>query len=203
MLQWNNLEVTSDDKHLIVDVQVIDDTNYDNIEVDSVLVQPVKSLSDFDVTGPKSTALKQDYAGNSTENFDATSKYQHIVYDVDTFQGYLFFVYAYARGTYADGTPCNMKSYTLLGVVYNKYPIYKKAVKLLDNMDNCTPDDELIDWILRWKMFNLALECGDYTRAIEIWNEQTTDITYDECGNEISSASSTGNRSTSNCNCHG
>ena len=59
----------------------------------------------------------------------------------------------------------------ILGVTYDKYPQYLKGMNLLTEMGGCEAPSNFIDYILQQKAFDISLNTGNYTRAIEYWNE--------------------------------
>jgi hypothetical protein len=76
----------------------------------------------------------------------------------------------------------------ILGVTYDKYPMYLQGMKLLNELNGCDPPGDLIDYILTHKAFDLSLQTGNYLKAIDYWNEF-----FDEKEKNISSK----------CGCHG
>lgn len=163
MLQWNELRVTPDGKHLIVDVQVQNSTYYTDVYLDSISFDIQDT---FDVTGPSNKAINI-YKAEDSEN----QKHIRIEYDVDTLQDKLFFVYTISKGTPAEDTPCGMKNTLILGVVYNKYPIYINSMKLINELEGCSAPLNLIDFILRLKAFELSIDVGNYVQAIKYWDK--------------------------------
>lgn len=177
MLQWNELRVTPDGKRLIVDVQVQELDYYDDVYIDSICFDV---QSTYDSTGPSSKAVTI----LSTEEED-NQKHIRMSWDIDTLQDKLFFVYAIAKGTPADDTPCGMKNTITMGVTYNKYPIYIIAMKSLGELDGCQAPLDLINFSLGLKAFDLSIDTGNYSKAIEYWNKFFTrdkQVVTSNCG---------------------
>lgn len=163
MLQWNELRVTPDGKYLIVDVQVQEADYYEDVYIDSICFDVQDT---FDSTGPSSKAIEIYKDANNNNQ-----KHIRMTWDIDTLKDKLFFVYAIAKGTPAEDTPCGMKNTVTLGVVYNKYPIYIVAMKLLKKMEGCNIPLDLVNFFLRLKAFELCIDVGNYTQAIEYWKK--------------------------------
>ncbi len=180
MLQFNQLRITPDGKKLIVDISVRDMEYYQGVYVNSVIIDTQKT---YDVTGPSSNPLFTfDYSGQEKKHIT-----EYI--DVDSIADNLFFVYAFATGDAEPDTPCGMKKTSIMGVVYDKSALYKNGMKFISSVKDCNFPREFIDYILRYKAFDLALDSCNYTQAIEYWN------------NYISKSRI--NRTSKRCRCHG
>ena len=159
MLQFNELRITPDQKHLIIDVEVQPLEYYENVYVGAIVVDTQKTFSE---TGPSNKALF---------TFEYSNQLKHVreVVDIDTIADNLFFVYAIASGEPSENTPCGMAESSIMGVTYDKYPIYLQGMKLLGEMGGCEPAGNLIDYILQRKAFDISLLTGNYIDAIKYW----------------------------------
>lgn len=159
MIQYNELRITPDQKHLIIDVEVQSLEYYSDVYVGAIVIDTQKTFSE---TGPSSKAL-------FTFEYENQKHVREII-DIDTIADNLFFVYAIASGTPAEDTPCGMAESSIMGVVYDKYPIYSQGMKLLGEIGGCEPSSNLIDYILQRKAFDISLLTGNYSEAIKYWN---------------------------------
>lgn len=159
MLQWNELRITPDRKHLIIDVQVQPLPYYDNVYVDTIMIDTQKTFLD---TGPSNRSLMTISCGGV--------KHYRDYIDIDTLADNLFFVYAIASGDPAEDTPCGMAEPYILGIAYDKYPIYAKGMKLIQQIGGCEPANDFINYVLQQKAFDISLATGNYTQAIQYWN---------------------------------
>lgn len=188
MVQFNELRITPDGKHLIVDVQVDPLSYYDNVYIDSIHID---TQDTFIQTGPSSKTIYTyivpedinekvysqdcgcrvlDEADNEQIYVDeAGLKHLRQIIDLDGIQNNLFFVWVLTKGQPSADTPCGMKEQMVLGVVYNDQPLLWNAMKMLEGLNGCTPDKAFIDFILEREGFDLALKTGNYTKAIEYW----------------------------------
>ena len=160
MLQFNELRITPDQKHLIVDVEVQPLEYYEDVYVGAIVVDTQKTFSEL---GPSNKPL-------FTFEYENQPKRVREVIDIDTIADNLFFVYAIASGNPAEDTPCGMAESSIMGVTYDKYPIYSQGMKLLGEMGGCEPSSNLIDYILQRKAFDISLLTGNYSEAIKYWN---------------------------------
>ena len=179
MLQWNELRITPDGKHLIVDVEVQPLDFYKNVYIKSIEFNTFNKATDYkEYPNSGTIKIKQD---------STPKKHVRQVVDIDTLSKGILFVYAVADGTPTEDTPCGAKEPVLLGIVYNKALLHNMSINMLSTMDNCNPSKAFIDYILRTKAFELSLESGDYKTAIGYWESffDKKPITY------------------INCNCHG
>lgn len=159
MLQFNELRTAPDAKHLIIDVQVQPLRYYDNVYLNTIVIDTQKTYSPL---GPSSKPLFTIDCGH-------VKHYREFI-DIDSISDNMFFVYVLSSGEPADDTPCDMDNSSILGVAYNKYPIYQRSIKMLNSMNDCEPDKDLMDYIFQQNAFDLSLKTGNYQKAIEYWN---------------------------------
>lgn len=174
MLQFNSLKITQDKKHLIIDVQVQPLDYYENVVIDSIVIDTQNTFTEL---GPSSKPLM-------TINCGGVKRYVDYI-DIDTIADNLFFVYAITSGEPADNTPCGMTDPYVLGVTYDKQPFYIQGMNLFGELNGCEPARNFIDYILQQQAFNISLETGNYNTAINYWNsffdKKETTITS-KCG---------------------
>lgn len=105
----------------------------------------------------------------------------------------LFFMYVSFTGIPAQDTPCCCLKNPTVSVAANLYPIYNKAIKLLNSYyDDCNSNNQslLIDIYLKKQMFLSAIELEDYTTAISIWDNLVfKEVSDGDCLNSCSFSS--------------
>ena len=154
MLQFNQLRITPDGKHLIVDVSVKNMAQYEEVYINSIKIDTQKT---FDITGPSLNPLFSfDYEGRNKKHITETI-------DIDSITNNLFFVYAIADREAEPGAPCGMGKSQVMGVVFDKSTLYKNGMKYISKIRDCNFPREFIDYILQYKAFELALESCNYT----------------------------------------
>ena len=195
MLTFNELRITPDSKYLIVDVSVKDEPYYNDVFIDSVVID---TQDTYVFSGPSSNPAYT----YSNENEGITKVYTtcdcNPVLDEDksycfvtddyskknirlilsckdlgfSLTDNIFFVYAIASGTPAADTPCGMDNSITMGTVVNLYPIYCKTIQYLKELnDDCNVPKGLIDMYLKIKVLELSVKTGNYTQAISYWNK--------------------------------
>lgn len=177
MMVFNELRISPDKKHLIIDVQVETLSYYNEVFLDTIIIDTQKTYS---ATGPSSKPLMVIDCGQV--------KHYRDYIDIDTIADNMFFVYVLSSGEPSPDTPCGISESPILGVTYDKYPMYLQGMSLLREMNGCEPSSNLIDYILQQKAFDLSLLTGNYDRAIEYWN-----MFFDAKEKSINN----------NCGCHG
>lgn len=160
MISYNELRITPDRKHLIIDVQVQDLPYYENVLLDTIVIDTQKT---FIETGPSSKPFMTIACGG-------VKQYREVI-DIDTVADNLFFVYTISSGEPSEDTPCGMTEPYILGVTYDKYPQYLRGMKLFGELEGCDIPKNFIDYILQQKAFDISLDTGNYTKAIEYWEE--------------------------------
>jgi hypothetical protein len=150
---------------------------YEDVYLDSIIIDTQKTYS---ALGPSSNPLMTIDCGHV--------KHYRTYLDIDSIADNMFFVYVISTGEPSDDTPCGLDTSMIMGVTYDKYPMYLQGMKLINELDGCEPAGNFIDYILTNKAFEICLLTGNYTKAIEYWNQF-----FDEKEKNISSK----------CGCHG
>lgn len=173
MLQWNELRITEDSKHLIIDVQVQNLDYYKNVHLQSLYMNVYKESSDYVAPIPDSKSIllwQYEPPQGVTEEEEHKPKHIRKFIDIEGLSENLFFVYAIAEGEPTEDTPCGCKDHVLMGVVYNNQDLYRNSINAISATNTCTPNQELIDYILNVKLFEFSLKAGNYRAAIDFWN---------------------------------
>lgn len=174
MIHFNELKITPDNKHLIIDVSVSNESYYDNVYLDSIIVD---NQDTYVGTGPSSNPI-YEYTVQDTMSpvTGEPNGVKHIRLDLDTIdienlQG-LFFVYVRVKGTPSPDTPCGMDNIITMGTVTNMYSFYQQAMNYIGELaSNCLVPQNFIDYILRLKGLELAIKTGNYPDAIKYYNK--------------------------------
>ena len=173
MLQWNELRITEDSKHLVIDVQVQNLDYYKNVHLQSLYMNVYNKSSDYVAPMPDSKSIllwQYEPPQEVTEEGEHKPKHIRKFIDIDGLSENLFFVYAIADGEATNDTPCGCKNHVLMGVVYNNQALYRNSINAISTTSTCGPNQELIDYILNVKLFEFSLKAGDYRAAIDFWN---------------------------------
>lgn len=197
MVIINELRITPDGKNLIVEATVENLRYYKQVYIDSVVIDtqdtfsangpssnPVYTTS-FEYTHDN-ISTREDCSpvvvqGGNCECGDVYTSQKHgrknirlILSAKDlgraTLDNDIFFVYIIATGVPEPYTPCGMDNSTVMGIAYNLRPLYNLGMGYIRELaDNCSMPKNFIDYILRFKAFELSLRTGNYTLAIDYW----------------------------------
>ena len=188
MVNFRDLRISPDGKELLIDAVVAPYTYFENMYISQVVIDTEET---FNINGPSTKPFyKQDITSQEKElALDLTAD----ALDIDSFTGHIYYVYVYVDGTPNGQTPCGWDNEFTLGVVLDWKPIYQQGINVMKRtVDNCcSMNKELIDYILRFESFELALRTGQYPLANEKFNQWYKDA-------RVISMSS---RITSTCNC--
>ena len=168
MVHFNELRVTSDGEHLIIDVSVLNESYYKDVYIDSVIVD---TQDTYVGSGPSSTPV---YTYTIPETTMLNQKHLRLTLDLLDIGSLnnLFFVYVRTKGAPTADTPCGMDNITTMGTVANMYPFYQQAMNYIGELaDSCTVPQDFIDYILRLKALELAVRTGNYPDAIKYFNK--------------------------------
>lgn len=186
MISIQELRVTNTGERLIIGANVRQESYYDNVYIDKVIIDTEETYSDG---GPSSKPIfTKQFEGNTK-----TISLQLDKLDLNNtdLTSHLFFVYIVAKGTPAPDTPCSMDNINTLGVTMYMGNYYNTFMGYINEMNgnNCTIPQGLIDQILRYDALNTSIDSGHYIKGIEYFNKwfsKTSPITV-----------------THNCGCHG
>lgn len=175
MLKFNELRITPEDKRLIIDVSVIDSPYYEDISIDSIIVDNQDTHTN---NGPSSSPIFIYEDGVSSEITVTGKEERRVRLEIPStilsnLDSDLFFVYATAKGTPSSDTPCGMDSNSIVGVAFDLYKLqqlYMYYIKGIDS-ESCSIQKSFIDHYLRFKAFKLALITGNHILAIKYWNK--------------------------------
>ena len=173
MVHFNELRITSDGQHLIIDVSVLSESYYKNVYIDSIVID---NQDTYVGSGPSSNPVYSYYVPNGVSQLTKKTYSQKHVRLVltpnDLPLNSLLFVYVRAKGTPAPDTPCGLDNITTLGTVTNMYPFYQQAMNYIGELaSNCSIPQNFTDYILKLKGLELAIRTGNYPDAIKYFNK--------------------------------
>lgn len=176
MVVINELRITPDGKRLILDASIENLVYYKDVNIAAVIID---SQDTYTPSGPSNRAFfhqsyeegveELDLQGYGTKHIRVCLSAKELGVNLDN---NLFFVYIVTSGAPAMDTPCGMDNIYTMGIVYNTLPIYNLGMNYVRELaDNCSVPRNFIDYILRFKAFELSLRTGNYTLAIEYWKK--------------------------------
>lgn len=203
MLEFQELRITPDGKHLIVDVIVKEEDYYAGVYIDSIIID---TQDTYTQSGPSTKPLIEykigetyDYVYSLPEECcsavrveedksycftKGSTKHIRLYISSQDLKGKsltnnMFFVYAIAKGTPSPNTPCGMDNTTIMGTVIYLYSYYRKIIYNLKELNNdCQIPKGLINNILRFKALEYSIKTGNYPLAIKYWNKWFLNIKY-------------------------
>lgn len=166
MIQFNELRVTPDGKNLIVDASVKNLSYYDDIYIDSILVD---TQDTYVANGPSSKPAFKYQLDDSDKNIRLELNSTLLQLPID---GNLFFVYVVVKGTPSPDTPCGMDNTITMGVTANLYPFYRSSINYMKEIENnCDVPRNFVNAFLQLKALELSIKTGHYAQAIKYWNK--------------------------------
>lgn len=174
MIHFNELKISADAQHLIIDVSVRSESYYKDVYIDSIVID---NQDTYVGTGPSSNPVYSYSVPDSVSKLTKkTYSRKHVRLDLNpadlgSLDG-LFFVYVRAKGIPSADTPCGMDNITTLGTVCNMYPFYQQAMNYIKEIaNNCSAPQNFTDYILKLKGLELAVRTGNYPDAIKYYNK--------------------------------
>lgn len=196
MVDFNELRVSPDRKNLIIDVSIKDLSYYENVYIDSIIID---TQDTYIPSGPSNSPIftyevvsnvtpvyslpdcgcnqVQDYIDKENCFETSNNEEKRVRLELDNtaldnhLKGNLFFVYVITKGTPSSDTPCNMDNTINLGVTADTYPIYTNMLNSLKELESCGTPKLFTDAFLRFKAFELSIKTGQYSQIINYWNK--------------------------------
>ena len=196
MVDFNELRVSPDRKNLIIDVSIKDLSYYENVYIDSIIID---TQDTYIPSGPSNSPIftyevvsnvtpvyslpdcgcnqVQDYIDKENCFETSNNEEKRVRLELDNtaldnhLKGNLFFVYVITKGTPSSDTPCNMDNTINLGVTADTYPIYTNMLNSLKELGSCGTPKLFTDAFLRFKAFELSIKTGQYSQVINYWNK--------------------------------
>lgn len=196
MLEFRELRVTPDGSHLIIDVAVREHSYYENVFIDSIIID---TQDTYTQNGPSSKpvyqykveedgvqnlyALPEECSCNSilvdedksycfTYGYEEGRHVRIMLSTKDVPLNNMLFVYAIAKGTPAPDTPCGFDNTIIMQTVVDLYPFYQNTLCFLKELNNsCEVPKGFTDMILRLKALELCIRTGNYPQAIKYWKK--------------------------------
>lgn len=196
MVIINELRITPDGKSLIVDASIENLSYYKDVNIAAVIID---TQDTFISSGPSNRAIyHQSYEKKShivgvlddcssiktddsckcdgivTAQKYGTKHIRSILTQKDlgvSLDNNIFFVYIVTNGTPSPCTPCGMDNLYTMGITYNLRPLYNLGMNYVRELaDTCDIPRNFINYILRFKAFELAIRTGNYTDAFKYWD---------------------------------
>lgn len=163
MIHFNELRYSKSNKCLIIDVAIDSQDYYDNVTIDSIIID---NQDTFITNGPSSTPI-YTYKSNSERNIRLELPLNTLGVD---YCSDILFVYVIATGIPAADTPCGFDNSKIMGTVINLQGIYNGMLSYIREIeDSCAIPKEFIDAILRFKTIEIGVKTGNYPLVIKYW----------------------------------
>lgn len=189
MIVFDQLRVTNDGLHLVIDAHVSKEKYFDNIYMSKIYVLNEEQYKEgIGVTELESNYIPVWKASTTDVKEVSIIVDEEIPFDL---KKSLLFVYVVTTGTPDSCTPCGLDNNPemavtmYMGDIYNQFMTYIKSIG-----DDCNIPQEFIDFLLKLKAIKLSMDSGHYTQGIQYYNKWLK-------GNIINLSS------ISNCGCHG
>ena len=152
---------------LTITATVKNESYYANVYIDTIQIDTQNTYVE---NGPSSNVIYTYTASPSTKTVTLTlteADFLNI-----TLANNLFFIYATATGTPGVDTPCGQDNIVSIGITAFMCPIYNIGLTYIKELnDDCNVSKAFVNFILRYKAFQLALITGNYAFAIWLWNK--------------------------------
>lgn len=169
MIRFNELRITKDGKHLIIDVSVRSQPYYNDVYLDSISIDTQDTYKDG---GPSSSIV---YFKDITNEDSVAKNYRlelSVGDNIPSLSDNMFFVYVKAKGVPAANTPCGMDNEYTLGITFNPCALYSAMMSYVrETVNTCSVPRNFINMFLQFKAVETSINNEHYTQAIEYYNK--------------------------------
>lgn len=170
MVQFNELKFIAPNI-LQVDAQVIDLPYYENVYIDSIIIDTEDTYCE---SGPSSNPIAVYSAGNSDCK---TVRHAFDLSGALCGKSKMFFVWVTTTGFPSGDTPCGLDKQNTMQAVVDLKVVYEEAMKNFKcmvggcscNSSKCVVDANFANFSLQYFRMQSALEVGDWTTAYEAY----------------------------------
>ena len=204
MIIFDQLRISEDGKRLYINAHVNKADYFNDVYIDSIVIQTADKVSETDPGLPTSDYVYIKKAEENAkelnlvlESSDLSRSWESdpnaIAFGRGDMSKTLFFVYIKCKGTPGSCTPCRLDEETTLGVVFDENVLHQKVMDYTKELiADCSVPSAFIDFILLWNAFKSAIETEHYIPAIKFYN-----MLFDEVGKSCQ------NRTIKTCGCNG
>lgn len=183
MIEFEKLFVIPCNKGIYIRCSVLSESYYNDVYIDKIIIDDKNT---FVSSGPSDNPVYTKTVDDNTKSIEISISSNEILAN---FENNVFFVYVIAKGTPSADTPCGCDNTTNLGVAADTTEVVRKALNYIGEVNSeCSIPKNLINFILLYRAFQLALKTKAYTTALKYWDKLV--------GNTSTSK-------TNGCGCHG
>lgn len=171
MVQFNELRITPDNTHLIIDAEILDVLAYENVYINAIYIDNQDTFVNDSTHSSKAVKVYEAPEDRDVKWARKVLTAAELV-ALNLKIGDLLFVYVETKGTPAIDTPCSYDDCTSMGVVYDQHKLYVQSINYLKEVNcDCKLPKHLIDWIIRLKAFELSIKTGNFYLTIKYWKK--------------------------------
>ena len=204
MIIFDQLRISDDGKRMYINAHVNKADYFNDIYIDSIVIQTADKVSETDPGLPTSDYVYIKKAEENAKELNLVleasdlsrsweSDPKAIAFNRGDMSKTLFFVYIKCKGTPGSCTPCRLDEETTLGVVFDENVLHQRVMYYTKELvADCSVPSAFIDFILLWNAFKSAIETEHYIPAIKFFN-----MLFEEVGKSCQS------RTIKTCGCNG
>nr|DAD82354.1 MAG TPA: hypothetical protein [CrAss-like virus sp. ctcfK29] len=204
MIIFDQLRISDDGKRMYINAHVNKADYFNDIYIDSIVIQTADKVSETDPGLPTSDYVYIKKAEENVKELNLVleasdlsrsweSDPKAIAFNRGDMSKTLFFIYIKCKGTPGSCTPCRLDEETTLGVVFDENVLHQKVMDYTKELvADCNVPSAFIDFILLWNAFKSAIETEHYIPAIKFFN-----MMFEEVGKSCQS------RTIKTCGCNG
>lgn len=166
MIEFNKLIIIPYNKGLYIDCQIMDMPYFEDVYLDKIIID---TQDTYTSSGPSKVPVYSKTIEGNTKSIQLTVPDTELLVSPNET---IFFVYVTAKGTPKPETPCGLDMTVAMAACVDSYSIYRIALNYLSEAyESCSIPKHLIDFILRYKAFQISLKTRDFPLAISYWKK--------------------------------
>lgn len=190
MIQINELKITSDNKYLILDVQIKDQEYLQNVIINTISIDTQNTWSPSGPSEDSMVLYTQENKELDSANYDGKRVYIKVSAPfIDTSKNNMYFVYVTADISNAPEitqSPCQEQNDTIIGIAINQRFLYNHLMSSIKELNNdCTDNKNFIQSFLELIAIDSSIKTANYPIAIKYWNKffnKNIEFKHNNCG---------------------
>lgn len=169
MVIFNKCYIDDINKKLIIEASVEDSIYYENVYIDSVIIDTDQEYSD---NGPINTPLDKSLTKieENTKSIKLELTPRNI--GVDSLDNHIFYVYIKQKGVPTSDCPCGGDQEYYVQPIFNERPFYNEGMNYIKELNSsCCVPRNFIDLFLRIKALDMSLKTKNFINANILWKQ--------------------------------
>lgn len=173
MVEFKKLLVIPFGQGIYIECNVLDLPYFKDVYIDEIYID---NQDTYNINGISTTPIYYKKIDGDQKSIRFVIKNEDLAFTLTPkTKDNIFFIYVKTKGVPASNTPCGLDIPITTAAAVENYSIYRRALKYIrESYEKCDIPRNFIDFILRYKAFQLALKTRDFPLAVKYWKMFTS-----------------------------